>query len=119
LIGTKYDLIDKDLLLKIIIKEKSFVALIAARVLKETRMAVTLGTTIHLWNARKEDFIKNKRWLRHELVHVQQFRQIGFLKFLFLYLRESLKHGYQGNKFEIEARAKENEDISFASFDFK
>jgi len=102
--------------MKIIIKEKSFIAYMAAKLLHENRIAVTMGTTIHLWNASKQDFIKNKRWLQHELVHVQQFRQSGFLKFLFLYLWESLKHGYQKNKFEVEARAKENEDISFGSF---
>ena len=102
----------------IILKEKSFIARIAARILNESRMAVTMGTTIHLWNASKEDFVKNKRWLRHELVHVQQFQQKGFLKFLLLYLWESIKHGYQKNKFEVEARAMENENISFASVDF-
>ena len=102
--------------MKIIIKEKSFIAHIAAKVLNQKCIAVTIGRTIHLWNASKKDLIKNKTWLRHELVHVQQFRKTGFLKFLFLYLWESMKHGYQKNKFEVEARAKENEDISFASF---
>jgi hypothetical protein len=105
-------------IVKIIIKEKSFIAYIAAKILQEKRMAVTIGRTIHLWNARKGDLIENKRWLRHELVHVQQFMRIGFVKFLFLYLWESLKNGYLQNKFEIEARAKENENISFPSFDF-
>jgi hypothetical protein len=105
-------------IVKIIIKEKSFIAYIAAKILQEKKMAVTIGRTIHLWNAREGDLIENKRWLRHELIHVQQFMRIGFLKFLFLYLWESLKKGYLQNKFEIEARTKENENISFASFDF-
>ena len=101
----------------IILKEKSFIARIAAIILNESHMAVTMGTTIHLWNACKEDFVKNKRWLQHELVHVQQFKQTGFLKFILLYLWESLKHGYQKNKFEVEARAKENKNVSFPSFE--
>ena len=78
----------------IILKEKSFIARIAAIILNESRMAVTMGTTIHLWNAYKEDFVKDKRWLQHEFVHVQQFKQTGFLKFILLYLWESLKHCY-------------------------
>jgi hypothetical protein len=32
-------------------------------------------------------------------------------------LWESLKHGYQKNEFEVEARAKENENVSFTSFE--
>jgi hypothetical protein len=103
--------------MKIIIKEKSFIARIAAKVLHESRMAVTTGTTVHLWNASKQDLIKNKRWLQHELAHVEQYKQTGFLKFLLLYLWESLKHGYQKNKFEVEARARENENVSFTSFE--
>jgi hypothetical protein len=104
--------------MQIIIIENSFIARIAAKVLHENCMAVTIGRTIYLWNAGKEELLKNKRWLQHELVHVQQYEQKGFWKFLVLYLLESLMHGYQKNKFEVEARAKENEDISFAYFDF-
>lgn len=103
-------------MIKISIRENSFIARIAARVLHEKCMAVTIGRTIYLWNAEKEELLKNRRWLQHELVHVEQYKQKGFLKFLLLYLWESLKHGYQKNKFEVEARAKENENISFASF---
>lgn len=103
--------------MKIAIKEKSFIAWVAAQVLHENRMAVTIGETIHLWNAQKDDLLKNKKWLRHELAHVQQFKQTGFLKFIFLYLWESLKHGYHENKFEVEARAKENDELPFTSVD--
>jgi hypothetical protein len=38
---------------------------------------------------------------------VEQFRRHGFFKFLFLYLWESLRHGYHDNRFEVEARAAE------------
>ena len=70
-----------------------------------------LGKTIYLWNTSKQDFLKNKKWLHHELMHIQQFKQYGFIKFLFLYFLESLKNGYYNNKFEVEARGKENDEI--------
>jgi|SRR5215471_15569024 len=95
----------------ICIKENSFVARVAALFLHESRMAVTIGKTIHLWNAKKEEFTKNKKWLQHELVHVQQFHQHGFFTFLFLYLWQLITNGYHNNKFEIEARAKENNHV--------
>ena len=97
--------------MKINIKENSFIARIVATLLHEESVAVVIGKTIHLWNSGKEDFLKNNKWLRHELVHIQQFKQNGFLKFLFLYLWESLKSGYYNNKFEVEAREKENDEI--------
>jgi ABC-type polysaccharide transport system permease subunit len=95
--------------MKISIKEKSLVARFAAYLLHEDRMAVVIGKTIYLWNTSRHDFLKNKKWFHHELMHIQQFKQYGFIKFLFLYLLESLKNGYYSNRFEIEAREKEND----------
>jgi hypothetical protein len=89
------------------LKEKSFIARLAALILKEKNMAIVFGKTIYLWNASSEELIKNKKWLRHELAHVQQYKQYGFLQFLFLYIRESVKNGYYKNRFEVAARAKE------------
>ena len=97
--------------MKIGIKENALVARLAAYILHEERVAIVIGKTIYLWNTSTQDFLKNKKWLHHELVHIQQFKQHGFIKFLFLYLLESLKNGYYNNKFEIEAREKENDDI--------
>jgi hypothetical protein len=97
--------------MKISIKENSLVARLAAYILHEDSVAVVIGKRIYLWNTSRQDFLKNKKWLHHELVHIQQFRQYGFIKFLFLYLLESLKNGYYNNKFEVEAREKENEEI--------
>ena len=54
--------------------------------------------------------MKNKKWVQHELVHVQQFKQYGFIKFLLLYTWESIRNGYYNNKFEVAARAKENDE---------
>ena len=90
------------------IKENSWLARIAAKKLKADSVAMVLGKTIHLHNSSKEDFLKNKKWVRHELCHVQQFQQYGFIGFIVRYLIESVRHGYYNNRFEVEAREAEN-----------
>src|SRR6266498_4313075 len=107
------------LAMKISIKEKSFIARIASKILHEKSVAVVIGKTIHLWNADKKNLLKNKKWLRHELVHIQQFRQHGLIKFLLLYAWESLKNGYYNNKFEVAARAKENDETPAINIQLK
>jgi hypothetical protein len=92
------------------IKENSWLARIAASRLRSKQVAMVLGSTIHLHNTTREEFLQNKRWLRHELAHVRQYAQHGFLRFLFLYLLESVRKGYRNNRFEVEARMKEGED---------
>ncbi len=96
-------------MVKYYIKEDSLLARIAARKLKQDKMAMVLGRTILLHDTRREEFLNNKRWLRHELVHIRQFRQHGFLIFLLKYLIESIKNGYHNNKYEIEARNAEDD----------
>src|SRR5437867_2687223 len=93
------------------IKENFWLARIAARQLKTNNVAMVLGRTIYLHNATKEEFLKNIKWVRHEIAHVKQWQQFGKIRFLILYLLESFKKGYEQNRFEIEARGKEN-DIS-------
>ncbi|MCE3283420.1 MAG: hypothetical protein K0Q66_2157, partial [Chitinophagaceae bacterium] len=73
------------------IKENSWLARIAARRLKSKQVAMVLGSTIHLHNTSREEFLQNKRWLRHELAHVRQYAQYGFARFLLLYMIESLR----------------------------
>lgn len=90
------------------IKENSWIAWIAAKKLKADSVAIVIGKTIHLHNASRETFLKNKRWLKHELRHVQQYREHGFLRFIVKYLAESIRHGYHDNKFEKEARQAEH-----------
>lgn len=89
------------------IKENSWIARLAAQKLKSDRVAIVLGKTIHLHNTSKEAFLNDKNWLKHELCHVKQFKQHGYLLFITKYLWESLKHGYYNNKYEVEARAAE------------
>ena len=90
-----------------LIREKSWLAKMAAYKLKSQSVAMVLGKTIHLHNTTKEDFLQNKKWVKHELCHVQQFRQHGYISFILKYLWESLRKGYYNNKFEAAARAAE------------
>lgn len=91
------------------IKENSFWARLAAWKLGSSRMAITLGNTIHLHNTSRDQFLKDIRWVCHELAHVHQYKKYGFYSFLFIYLKESFSKGYVNNKLEQEARhAEEN-----------
>jgi len=92
---------------KISIKENAIIAKIAARKLNEESVAIVLGNTIYLFGVSRIDFLNNERWLRHEMEHIRQFRQYGFIPFLYKYLMESWRNGYHNNCFEIEARAAE------------
>ena len=90
------------------IKENSWLAGIAARKLGAPRVAMVLGKTIHLFHTSKEEFLQNENWVKHELCHIRQFRQHGYLGFIAKYLWESIRRGYHNNRFEVEARAAEN-----------
>lgn len=89
------------------IKENSLLARIAAFKLGTKKVAMVIGNTIHLHNTKKEEFLSNQRWLKHELCHIRQFKQHGFFMFIFKYVWESIKKGYYNNKYEAEARAAE------------
>lgn len=89
------------------IKENSWLAKIAAKKLGAASVAMVLGNTIHLHNASKHDFLQNEKWVKHELCHLQQFRQHGYVGFIAKYIWESIWKGYYNNKFEVEARAAE------------
>ncbi|MBW7839933.1 MAG: DUF4157 domain-containing protein [Chitinophagaceae bacterium] len=93
---------------KFFLKEQSWVARLAARRLKAANMAIVLGHTIHLWNVSCDTFLKNERWVRHELCHVRQFDEYGFFSFICKYLYQSIRYGYTNNKFEVEARRAES-----------
>jgi hypothetical protein len=89
------------------IKENSWLAKIAAKKLRSSSVAMVLGNTIHLHNTSKEEFLQDKKWLKHELCHIEQFKKHGYIIFLIKYLCESLKKGYYNNKYEVAARAAE------------
>jgi hypothetical protein len=89
------------------IKENSWLAKIAAWKLRSNSVAIVMGKTIHLHNTKKEVFLENSAWLKHELCHIKQFTEHGYILFIVKYLWESIKKGYHNNKYEIEARAAE------------
>lgn len=78
-------------------------------------MAMVLGRTILLHDTSTQEFVGNRKWIRHELAHIMQFRKHGFLLFLLKYLIESVRNGYYNNKYEVEARVAE-EDESLDKF---
>ena len=90
------------------IKENSWIAKFAAKKLRSERVAIVIGKTIHLHNTTKQDFLNDEKWVKHELCHVKQFQQNGYLLFIAKYLWESIKHGYFNNRYEIEARSAES-----------
>jgi hypothetical protein len=90
--------------MKCYIKEHSIWARLAAYNLKAESVAMVIGKTIHLYGSSAETFIENETWVRHEIVHLQQFQQLGFIKFLVLYTWYSFKFGYEDNPLEVEAR---------------
>lgn len=96
--------------MKIYIKENSRYAFFAAKKLKGERMAMVLGNTIHLHNVSREVFLADKSWVCHEIRHVLQFKQHGYLPFLFKYIFDWMKNGYEKNRFEIEANESEKDE---------
>jgi hypothetical protein len=90
--------------MKLKIVERSPLARIARQVLQSPRVAMVLGSTIHLSGVDKATFLQNRAWVAHELCHIRQFKEHGFFRFLGLYLLESLRKGYHHNKYEVEAR---------------
>jgi hypothetical protein len=92
-----------------IIKENSWIARIAAMKLNAASVAIVLGHTIHLHNTKRDEFLRNEQWVKHELCHIRQFEEHGFGWFILKYLVESIRHGYYNNKYEIEAREAEHD----------
>jgi hypothetical protein len=90
--------------MEFLIKENSWIAKLASRKLKSKSIAIVIGKTIHLYHVSRHDFLKDEKWVKHEMCHISQFRKYGFLNFIFKYLAESMRNGYYNNKYEIEAR---------------
>ncbi len=93
--------------MEFLIKEKSWIAKLAAKKLRSQSVAIVIGKTIHLHHVSKENFLKDKNWLNHEICHINQFKKHGYFIFILKYLMESIKHGYYNNKYEVEARESE------------
>ncbi|MEO9144141.1 MAG: DUF4157 domain-containing protein [Ginsengibacter sp.] len=90
--------------MEFLIKENSWIAKLAAKKLQSGNVAIVIGKTIHLYHVSKEDFLKDHKWVKHEMCHIHQFERNGFFTFIIKYTWESIKHGYYNNKYEVEAR---------------
>jgi len=101
------------------IKENSLLAKLAAYNLKSDKMALVLGCTIRLYNVSREDFLKNTKWVRHEVAHVKQFQQKGFCRFIVSYLLETFNLGYEFNRYELEAKKKERDQTMLEGVEFQ
>jgi hypothetical protein len=101
------------------IVEKSWCAKIAAWKLHADKVAMVIGKKIYLHNVSREEFLRNKKWVRHEVAHVKQWARFGKLRFAFLYLLESFNKGYHYNKFEVEARNKESDPLIMKGIEIK
>ena len=93
--------------MKVRIKENSRVAKLAAFKMKADKVAIVFGNTVHLHNTTRAVFLQDSRWVCHELKHVEQYQKHGFAGFIIKYLAEWMKKGYYYNRFEVEARAHE------------
>jgi hypothetical protein len=65
-------------------------------------IAITLGSSVYTPLAKL-----SPETLRHERVHVEQWRRHGFFRFSVLYLWYHFRYGYERNPFEVEARRAE------------
>ncbi len=77
--------------------------------LSTDNVAIVFCNTIHLYGVTTQQFLNNTKWVKHELCHIKQYKQHGFIGFLIKYLWESIKVGYTKNKFEVDAREAEEE----------
>ena len=97
----------KNLKPEVKIIENSRLAYLACKKLRSRNVAMVLGSSIHLYGVSRQKFLEDKCWVQHELCHIKQFKEHGFISFIIKYLWESLQHGYQNNKYEVEARLAE------------
>ena len=100
------------------IKQNSIIAKLAARTLKAEQMAITINNKIYLYNCSKENFLKNKKWVCHEIAHVMQYKRMSTFNFIMAYLIQCLVTGYTKNKFEKEAREKEYDESLIEAVNF-
>ena len=90
--------------MNVFIKEKSWIAKIAATKLRSDHCAIVFFNTIYLHSISKEEIINNTELLRHEVMHIKQWKREGAFIFLYKYIKYSFQFGYYNNPLEIEAR---------------
>lgn len=82
-------------------------AALAARRMRSRQLAMVIGHTIHLYGVSRQHFLLDTGWVRHEICHIRQYRELGLIPFLWQYLWECWRVGYYENRFEVAARAAE------------
>lgn len=95
-----------------LVKENSWLAKMAAWKLGACSMAMVLGSTIHLYDTTAREFLQNEKWLKHELCHIRQFKRHGYVIFIIKYIWETIRRGYYKNRFEVEARQAEENQLN-------
>jgi hypothetical protein len=100
------------------IKEHSFLAKLAAKKLKSPKVALVIGHTIYLYNTTREEFLANRKWVRHEVAHVLQYERKGTIRFIISYLLQTFNLGYEYNMYEVEARNKEKDTTILERVEF-
>lgn len=90
--------------MKFKVVENSPIAFLARLYMGKGAIAITFGSYVHIYGVTGEVFLQNREWVEHELEHVRQYKKLGFFRFLFQYLIESIRVGYYNNRFEREAR---------------
>ena len=93
----------------IFIKEKSWIAKIAATKLRSSSCAIVFFNTIYLHNITKQEIMNDEKFLRHEVMHIKQWKREGAFLFLYKYIKFSIQFGYYNNPLEIEARKAESD----------
>lgn len=104
--------------MKVHIKENAWVSRLAAAKLNSAKVAIVFGRTIYLHNTSKSEFLNDKKWVLHELKHVEQYKRHGFAGFLVRYVWEWIRKGYFNNRFEVEARNSETDESKLSGVVF-
>jgi hypothetical protein len=63
-------------------------------------MAITFGKYVFICG----EYFNDKKLLKHEQVHIEQYKREGFIRFLIMYVYYCCRFGYWNNPYEIEAR---------------
>lgn len=67
------------------------------------------------WMFFRENRFNTEDWLfRHEMEHIYQVEREGWLRFYIKYLWYSMRHGYQNNPYEIQARQAQEQPLTTA-----
>ncbi|MBN1573083.1 MAG: hypothetical protein JW984_07805 [Deltaproteobacteria bacterium] len=70
--------------------------------------AIVIGETVNVREG-SEFLLDSPLVMAEELYHVIQWRRLGWGRMPFIYIASHLKNGYDGNRIEVEAKARARE----------